>query len=75
LIYENIKKLGKLIKIVHAKMYNFDENGFESTLDYNKIIQLLKEINYDGYLSIEFEGSLSPIEGIEKSVALLRKLI
>ncbi|MHA1342250.1 MAG: sugar phosphate isomerase/epimerase family protein [Promethearchaeota archaeon] len=75
LIYENIKKLNNLIKIVHAKMYNFDENGYETTLDYPKIIELLREIGFDGYLSIEYEGPLQDLEGIEKSVALLKKLL
>lgn len=72
-VYENIKKLGKSILIVHAKMYNFNEQGLETTLDYPRIIKLLKEIGYDGFYNIEYEGPLPDEEGVLKAKALLEK--
>lgn len=71
-VYENIKKLGKAIKIVHAKMYEFDDQGMETTLDFPRIVNALNEIGFDGYYSVEYEGSLPGKEGVKKSIALLR---
>ncbi len=73
-VYENILKLGKSIKVVHAKTYDFDENGEETTLDFGKIISNLQKVDYDGYYSVEFEGrNLGDIEGTKKTLKLLRK--
>jgi len=75
LIYENIEKLGKSILIVHAKMYNFDAEGNETKLDFQRIISLLKKVGYTGDYSVEFEGPLPDYEGVTKSIALLRKYL
>lgn len=75
LVYENIAKLGKSIKICHGKMYNFDENGLETRLDIERIINELKKIGFDGFISVEFEGPLPPLEGTRKSVELLKRFI
>jgi sugar phosphate isomerase/epimerase len=75
LVYENIPKLGKAILAVHAKTYNFDAEGNETTLDVGKIVSLLKQIGYSGDYNIEFEGPLPDLEGVEKTAALLRKYL
>ena len=40
-------------------------------LDYKRIASIRK-VNYNGYVSIEFEGKSPPDEGVAKSVELLR---
>ncbi|MHA1820664.1 MAG: sugar phosphate isomerase/epimerase family protein [Promethearchaeota archaeon] len=75
LIYDNILKLSNSIKIVHAKMYSFNEDGEESVLNYEKIIKNLKQVGFDGFLSIEYEGKDDPLEGVKKSIQLLKKYI
>ncbi|MFX0097978.1 MAG: sugar phosphate isomerase/epimerase family protein [Candidatus Hodarchaeota archaeon] len=74
-VYENIGKLGDSIKIIHAKTYDFDENGEETQLDFKRIIAELKEVGYDGYYSIEFEGEMNAREGVKKTLALLKKYL
>ena len=54
--YESIKKTAHLAVIVHAKLYELDEEGNEKKLDYEKIVSILSERNYLGFLSIEFDG-------------------
>lgn len=45
-------------------------------LEWNKIISTLKTVGYDGTISIEHEDALmSPKEGLEKAIALLKKAI
>ena len=41
---------------VHAKAHVFDENGEEPNIPYGKLINILKEGNFDGYISAEYEG-------------------
>ncbi len=75
LVYENIMKLGTSILAVHAKTYMFDAEGNETTLDFARITQLLKEVGYRGHYNIEFEGHLPDIEGVTKTIQLLRKYL
>lgn len=75
LVYENIEKLGKAIKIVHAKTYDFNKDGEEKQLDFGRIIAALKKVGFDGFYSIEFEGKLKATEGVEKTLALLKKYL
>jgi len=52
-------------KGVSAKSYNFDQNGKETYLDYPKLLKLVKDANFDGFIGIEYEGNqLSEHEGI-----------
>jgi len=72
--YEGIKLMLPAAKAVSAKSYDFDENGNETTLDYPRIIQLVKDSGYNNYIGVEYEGTrLNEKEGIEATKALLLK--
>jgi sugar phosphate isomerase/epimerase len=58
---------------VQAKSYYGGGEWYSLELDYERIIKILKTVNYNGYISIEFEGKEDPYSGVRKSVALLRK--
>lgn len=59
---------------VSAKSYDFDENGDETTLDYYRLLSIVKESGYYGYIGVEYEGSrLSEREGILATKSLLEK--
>ena len=47
----------------------------EGDVDVERCVAILKKAGYDGYLSIEFEGSEDCIEGIAKGFAYLKTLI
>ena len=42
-------------------------------IDYNSIGKLMRENNYRGYISLEFEGNEDSNSAIPKSLELLRK--
>jgi len=42
-------------------------------LDYAKIAEILTEVSFQGYVSIEFEGKEDAHQGVPKSVDMLRK--
>ena len=63
-------------KGVSAKSYNFDENGNETKLDYQKLLQIVADAGFSGYVGTEYEGPLDdPKEGVALTKALVQKSI
>jgi sugar phosphate isomerase/epimerase len=72
--YQGIEMMLTAAKAVSAKSYDFDENGNETTLDYPRILQLVKNSGYTSFIGVEFEGSeISEEEGIKLTKELLLK--
>jgi len=72
--YEGMKDLMSYAKAVSAKSYDFDQFGNETTIDFKKMIDIVKEFNYNGYLGIEYEGNNhSESDGIELTKKLIQK--
>ncbi|MCG2588700.1 sugar phosphate isomerase/epimerase family protein [Rhodohalobacter sulfatireducens] len=73
--YEGTEKLMEHAKGVSAKTYDFDEEGNETTLDVMRLMRIVKDAGYTGYVGIEYEGNrLSEDEGIKATKALLEKV-
>jgi sugar phosphate isomerase/epimerase len=73
--YDGTKELMPYAKGVSAKSYDFDEQGNCIETDYYKILKIVKDAGFKGYVGIEYEGSkLSEEEGIRKTKALLEKV-
>lgn len=63
--YQGIEIMLTKAKAVSAKAYDFDENGNETTLDFPRIIQMVKNSGYTGYIGVEYEGTrLTEHEGV-----------
>lgn len=72
--YKGIEEMMPYAKAVSAKSYDFDENGNEKTLDYLKILKIVKDAGYTGFIGVEFEGyNLNEEEGIIATKKLLIK--
>ena len=69
--YEGTKLLMPYAKGVSAKSYAFDQNGYETTMDYVKLLQIVKDAGYTGHVGIEFEGNMPEAEGIIATKKLL----
>lgn len=69
--YEGTRMLMPFAKGVSAKSYSFDENGHEKTMDYFKLLQIVKDAGYTGHVGIEFEGSMPEEDGIVATKKLL----
>ncbi|MCA8996605.1 MAG: sugar phosphate isomerase/epimerase, partial [Planctomycetaceae bacterium] len=62
-------------KAVSAKSYNFDEQGNDTRTDFLRIMRIVVEAGYIGYVGIEYEGhELGEYEGIRKTKALLERV-
>ncbi len=73
--YLGTKELMPWAKLVSAKTHDFDEKGNEIHTDYLKIMKIVVDAGYHGYVGIEYEGSKIPeIEGVRKTKALLERV-
>jgi len=54
--YEAVKLMMPFAKAVSAKSYNFDDKGNETRIDYYKMMRIVLDAGYNGYVGIEFEG-------------------
>jgi len=71
-MYEGIQIMMPAAKAVSAKSYDFDADGNETKIDYYKMMQIVVDANYHGYVGVEYEGGrLSEEEGILATKALL----
>jgi sugar phosphate isomerase/epimerase len=59
---------------VSAKAYAFDGTGYEVSMDYPRIIDIMLKSGYSGYLSIEYEGEGDTIEGVRKTADMFKRL-
>ena len=74
--YKGIYELMPFAKAVSAKSHAFDENGNEIFSDYGKILKIVNDAGYNGYIGIEYEGSeLDEMDGIKATKNLLNKVI
>jgi len=74
--YKGVEMMMPYAKGVSAKSYNFDENGNETKLDYQRLMQIVADSGFEGYVGTEYEGPLeNPKEGIALTKALVQKSI
>ena len=73
--YKGVEEMMPKAFAVSAKSNDFDENGDEKTIDYIKMMKIVKSFGYNGYVGVEYEGNrLSEEEGIKATRDLLIKI-
>lgn len=76
--YDRYKGTGELMpfaKAVSAKSHEFDEQGNETGTDYRRMLKIVVESGYRGWVGVEYEGSKhSPREGSKLTKALLERV-
>lgn len=73
--YKGTEELMPYAKGVSAKSYDFDEAGNVVETDYYRMMRIVKNSGFNGYIGIEYEGDkISEEEGIRKTKALLEKV-
>jgi sugar phosphate isomerase/epimerase len=74
-IYKGVQEMMPYAKAVSAKSYDFDENGNQPKIDYKRMLQIVKDAGYKGYIGVEYEGdNLSEDDGIIATKKLILKL-
>jgi L-ribulose-5-phosphate 3-epimerase len=73
--YVGVAEMMPYAKGVSAKSYGFDANGNETTIDYRRMVKIVIDAGYHGYLGIEYEGDkMSEIEGVRATKKLLETI-
>ena len=73
--YKGVTELMPYAKAVSAKSHDFDEQGNETGTDYRRMMKIVLDAGYHGYVGIEYEGSrLGEMEGIAATLALLKRV-
>ncbi|MEX1377760.1 MAG: TIM barrel protein [Eubacteriales bacterium] len=86
--YENssleiLKPYMPYVKHIHGKIYEMTDDGTEYSIPYDEIVKFLKDNDYDGYISTEYEGSrfvipgepTNELEQVKRHQELLKRLI
>lgn len=70
--YKGVEELMPFAKGVSAKSHEFNDQGQEVRTDYTKMLKIVKDAGFKGYIGIEYEGDeLSEVEGIKATKELL----
>jgi L-ribulose-5-phosphate 3-epimerase len=73
--YKGVKEMMPYAKGVSAKTHDFDDKGNEKHTDYRKMMTIVLDAGYRGYVGIEYEGSkISEPDGIKATKKLLEKV-
>ncbi|MEX0771452.1 MAG: TIM barrel protein [Balneolaceae bacterium] len=74
-IYQGVREMMPWAKGVSAKSFDFDDDGNETTIDFRKMLSIVKDSGFTGTIGVEYEGSnLPPEEGIQATKLLLEKI-
>lgn len=67
-----LKMLAPQAVLVQAKTYYGGGTWYTLDIDYEKFAQIMLDVGYKGYVSLEFEGKADPVESVKKSLEMLR---
>jgi len=70
--YQGVRELMPYAKAVSAKSHDFDATGNETGTDYDRMLRIVLDAGYRGYVGIEYEGEgLSEQDGVRTTLDLL----
>jgi sugar phosphate isomerase/epimerase len=73
--YKGVQELMPYAKAVSAKSHEFDDQGNETSTDYLRMMKIVVDAGYHGYVGIEFEGSkVTEVEGVLLTKKLLENV-
>jgi sugar phosphate isomerase/epimerase len=74
--YKGVEELMPFAKGVSAKSGEFDEQGNEKNIDYRRMLKIVLDAGYRGYVGIEYSGNtLSEPDGIRATKRLLERVL
>jgi len=73
--YEFLARMAPRAAIVHAKTVDFDADGQMSAFDIARCARIVRDSGFTGPYSVEFEGNGDQIDGVRRSIRLLRELL
>jgi sugar phosphate isomerase/epimerase len=71
----SIRRTARLARHVHAKFRRVGVDGRDRLVDHEAVIAELREVGYQGCLSVEYEGEEAPETAVPRAVAYLRRIL
>ena len=71
--YPQYEAIARDAVLVQAKTYYGGGVWYTLDIDYQRVAEILKKVDYRGYISLEFEGKEDPMTAVPKSLAMLRE--
>jgi len=71
--YEQLEMLAPMTSLIQAKTYFGGGKWYTLDIDYHRVAEIFRKVNYRGYISIEFEGNEDPMTAVPKSLELIRE--
>jgi sugar phosphate isomerase/epimerase len=73
--YKGVEELMPFAKAVSAKSHDFDSEGNETNTDFHRMMDIVMNAGYRGYVGIEYEGgTLDEMSGIKATKDLLERV-
>ena len=73
--YEGVRQMMPFAKAVSAKSHDFDLHGEETHTEYARMLKIVLDAGYRGWIGVEYEGSsMSEVEGILATIRLVEKV-
>jgi len=73
--YKGVTEMMPYAKAVSAKSHDFDERGEEIHTDYHRMMKIVLDAKYNGFVGIEYEGEkMTERDGIRATKKLLEKV-
>ncbi len=73
--YQGVAELMPFARAVSAKGNDFDDLGNETHTDYRRMMRIVLDAGYRGFVGVEYEGeTLSEVEGVKATNRLLERV-
>jgi sugar phosphate isomerase/epimerase len=70
--YEQLEMMAPQTFLIQAKTYYGGGKWYTLDIDYPRVAEIFRKVNYRGYISIEFEGNEDPMTAVPKSLEVIR---
>ena len=70
--YKQLEMMAPKTFLIQAKTYFGGGKWYTLDIDYNRVAEIFRKVNYRGYVSIEFEGEADPMVAIPQSLEMIR---
>jgi sugar phosphate isomerase/epimerase len=71
--YPKLEMIAPKTVFVQAKTYQGGGEWYTLDLDYKRVAEILRKVNYRGYISLEFEGKSNPDMAVPESLKMFRE--
>jgi hypothetical protein len=71
--YVKLAQIAPHAALTHAKTYFGGGEWYSLDVDYGRVAEILRQVGFTGYISLEYEGREDPLTAVPKSIDLIRR--